>query len=526
MTILHEFKVLYFFIFFGISAALAIADPHKSSSQISNHDLGLTLLTSSEKNILGSDSIFVDKSPLIMIEKVNKVCRTFNLKNKRLNGSVFVFGDESIDQKNKSEAFYAIVQEFKDPNGIVIDLGSKNGLTTVLFSAYFYHVIALDPNKKLLDDLERKLTELKRQNVSICNRKLSDINELEKPSNNRSNESHHFVQQITFKQFIFDYVYCHENLNDHIPTLIKCDIEEEENVIEDLFHFAYNNKCPIYISFHLSNWKSKKIKDFQYLFEYFDLDNVSNDICKYIADHPDHFFLFKPKKDAGILIKKNIPAIIIGYNQLTFIKNMVKQIEKYTSDIIIIDNNSSYLPLLEWYEKEYKYTLLRQPQNFGHKVYERDSIQKLAGDVYILTDPDLLFNPDLPDNFIQELIEVSDYFQSKKVGFALLIDSDEIREDVCFRQFTIKQWESQFWVNQLNYSLKPELKLFSADIDTTFCLINKKFQNFPIRIAGRYTCVHIPWLKGFQHLLGDGEYDSYLQNNVSTSWFKLKTNDN
>ena len=202
---------------------------------------------------------------------------------------------------------------------------------------------------------------------------------------------------------------------------------------------------------------------------------------------------------------------------------MVAQLEKYTSDIIVIDNQSTYPPLLEWYEKEFKFTLLKQNKNFGHLVYKHGPIQNLVGDLYILTDPDLLFNPSLPDNFIEELINISNYFQSNKVGFALFIDSDEIRDDVFYHGLTIKSWESQFWVNKLSYSIKPELELFHADIDTTFCLINRRLRNYPVRVAGQYTCIHIPWLKGFQNSLIEGEYESYLQNNISTSWFRVSS---
>ena len=231
-------------------------------------------------------------------------------------------------------------------------------------------------------------------NVSICDRPILDRTKdvIFGPGGDVLNESASFVKEIsdsekdykiksiTFKQLIHDYVYLNDALCSCKIAFIKCDIKGgEENILEDVLHFAYNNSCKVYISFHLDMWKSKKITDFLYLFKYFDTNSPVKNICEYISNIPSTSILFEPKnKNAGVLIKKNIPAVIIGYNQLSFIRNMVKQLEKYTSDIIVIDNKSTYQPLLDYYQKEFQYTLLNQKENYGYKVYTRDAIQKLV----------------------------------------------------------------------------------------------------------------------------------------------------
>ena len=48
-------------------------------------------------------------------------------------------------------------------------------------------------------------------------------------------------------------------------------------------------------------------------------------------------------------------VVIISYNQYTYVSKMVKQLEKYTNDIVIIDNKSSFPLLLDYYENDYKY---------------------------------------------------------------------------------------------------------------------------------------------------------------------------
>jgi hypothetical protein len=304
--------------------------------------------------------------------------------------------------------------------------------------------------------------------------------------------------------------------------LIKCDIDgDEEEILEDILHFAYYNDCPAYISFHLDSWNDKKITRFDKLFKFFTTNCSEENVSEHIGKNPFTSILFLPKENFGILVKENLPSVIIGYNQVTYIRNMVKQLEKYTSDIIVIDNNSNYQPLINYYENEFKYTLLKMEKNYGHLVYHRDQVQKMVGDLYVLTDPDLQFNPKLPEQFIHNLISISNYYQASRVGFALLIDADDIRTDVRLGNYSIQSWEHQFWKNRIIYYPNLTMELYSAPIDTTFCLINRRGRpDLSIRVAGDYTCKHLPWHVNFQSQFEPGEYESYLRNNTSTNWLK------
>jgi hypothetical protein len=273
------------------------------------------------------------------------------------------------------------------------------------------------------------------------------------------------------------------------------------------------------MSFHLDWWKSKKITDFEYLFKYFKTNCPETNVLEYLSRNPFASLLFEPI-EAGVLAKKNMTALIVGYNQYTFIKTMVKQLEKYTSDIIVVDNASTYQPLLDYYDLDFKYTLLKKRANYGVYVCNDSYVQKLVGDLYLITDPDLKFNPNLPDNFIQELIGISDHFQVNRVGFALNITEDDIRTDIALGGLSVQAWESVFWKDRLMYPPNPNLELYRADLDTTFCLVNRRYNGFPIRVAGDFTCLHLPWHKNFQHQLLPGEYEIYLVNNRSTNWYK------
>jgi FkbM family methyltransferase len=429
---------------------------------------------------------------------------------------------------------FEVFDRFKNNQGIAIDIGAWIGTTSIWLANNFHHVVAIEADQASLFCLERNLQASGCSNVSICKKPISDTTEqvvfgprgtpndstsyIKKQSDNIAD---YLVKTSTFKQMLYDYVYSNTDLSSHKITFIKCNIAGgEENILEDVLHFAYNNECPVYMSFHTGAWSNKKINDFEYLFKYFDTNCPVENVREYITNHPSASLIFIPKKNAGLLIKKNLTAAIIGYNQPTYIKNMVKQLEKYTSDIVIIDNNSDSQSLLNYYNTDFKYTLLRMTRNHGYGVYLLGCLRQLFGDIYCLTDPDLQFNPNLPDSFLHDLIGISNHFQAKQVGFALLIDADDIRTDITYAGHSIKQWESQFWENKLYYRPKPKTEMYLAPIDTTFALINHRFNRLQIRVAGNYTCMHIPWHTNFRNNFEEGEYENFLKNNTSSTWFK------
>lgn len=432
------------------------------------------------------------------------------------------------------EETFEVFDQVKNKEAIAIDLGAWIGTTAIWLSKNFNTVVAVEPDVKSLECMRRNLEASECPNVLICEKPISQfkknmnnasrdevLNESILHVNDESNsEIENRIPSITFKQLIYDYIYADDRINARHISFIKCDIEGgEEEILEDVLHFAYNNNCAVYLSFHLDWWQNHSLSEYEYLFSYFKTNCPSENLSEYLQSNPFASILFEPHRDGRILVKKNMPVFVIGYNQLTYIRNMVRQLERYTTDINVIDNNSDFQPLLDYYENEFKYTLLKQKVNYGHKVFEYEFIQKLTGDLYILTDPDLQFNPNLPDDFIDQLVAISNYFKMHKTGFALLIDADDIRTDVIYKGCTIKDWERRFWAYRLNYPPNPSMEIFYADIDTTFCLINRRIGPSSIRVAGDFTCMHIPWHLNFEQMLESGEYENYMKNNNSTSWW-------
>jgi hypothetical protein len=369
--------------------------------------------------------------------------------------------------------------------------------------------------KKIFIDLsyEKNVTEYKEKYKKIIT--LSPIN----AQHNITSISQKIVQikknkdEITLKELLFNNVY---KLGETISN-IYCNMEgDEASILEDLFHHVFINKIKLLLKINFD------LHTFKYLLSYFNYDKNTLNIGNYV--------LFEPKNVVNLqLVKKNMTILIIGYNQYTYISSMVSQLKKYTNDIVVIDNNSTYEPLLNYYKDEYNYSLLRMDKNYGHKVYEEKLLSGIFGNIYIITDPDLEFNKKIPNNFIENLVKISNNYKAGRVGFAIEISSPEIRSELTYAGMPLKLWESRFWQMRIKDNI---YELYNAPIDTTFCLINTIYNHLglSIRVAGNYTCKHLPWYINFHEKLLDDEYTKYLENNISTNFwedkFKLTRKDN
>ena len=221
-----------------------------------------------------------------------------------------------------------------------------------------------------------------------------------------------------------------------------------------------------------------------------------------------------------------IPILIICYNNYKFIKNIVNQIEKLiiSPNIVIIDNKSSCKYTIDYIDEiEKKYNIIRCPNNKGHNVFNEAFIFNELPDRFIITDPDLQFNEKTPKNFIDIMIQISDEYNSARVGFALDISDSEKMFKYNWYDFgydnnisTIWEHEKQYWVNKI---LNDKYDMYFSDIDTTFCLINKKYFGKHSRIAGDFTMRHLPW---YIDIDGISRLDRYFMYNNCSNVSNIK----
>jgi len=194
----------------------------------------------------------------------------------------------------------------------------------------------------------------------------------------------------------------------------------------------------------------------------------------------------------------NIPPIlIICYNNHKYVENMIKQITRinaaYTQLITIINNNSDNSETIQFLQNT-KIAIINNNENNGPWIVPwcNKHIYDILPDKFILTDPDLEFDKNMPTDFIEIMVSLSEKYQCRKLGFALKIsDFNEMYNGIYTDNKTIYEHESSFWLNKIE---DDEYELYHATIDTTFHIFNKRVAyNNDIRIAGDFTVKHLPW---------------------------------
>lgn len=201
----------------------------------------------------------------------------------------------------------------------------------------------------------------------------------------------------------------------------------------------------------------------------------------------------------------DIPIILNNFNRLSTTKKLADDLSKlgYTN-IHILDNNSTYSPLLDWYEHcPYKVELLGK--NYGQlAVYNSDYINKFTGWV-AYSDSDIELNPNTPRGFVEKMQDTAENYNAPKVGLALRIDDLPTTRYGLY----VKSEEQKFWL----YSV--EHQIYKAWVDTTFSIIRvgQPFTYEALRVGGDFTAKHIPWYLNYDNLSEEEKY--YIEHSDS-----------
>ncbi len=230
--------------------------------------------------------------------------------------------------------------------------------------------------------------------------------------------------------------------------------------------------------------------------------------------------------------QERIPVFIVSYNNAKYVLNTVRQLVSYGIKPIIIDNASTdenSLKILHAIEASQEAQVLFSDVNFGHLVGFLNPIYKVMPELFAYTDPDLQFHPNLPENFLEVLAELTQRYRVYKAGFALALLEEEMI-DMTIEKFrgvpqiypfemSVREWESQYWRMRLEH---PSLEVYQARHDTTFAVYRKSnlidFYD-GVRVAGDFSAIHLPWYPALD-IMSDEERREYLKGNRSSSWLK------
>lgn len=223
-------------------------------------------------------------------------------------------------------------------------------------------------------------------------------------------------------------------------------------------------------------------------------------------------FIFKTKITNGF----DIPVIINNRNRLTFLKKLIESLEdKGYRNIFIIDNDSDYQPLLDYYEN-CAYEVFRLDQNVGYlALWKTNLYKRFIKDYYVYTDSDVVPTENCPIDFLHQFFQVMESDKGlMKIGLSLNID--DLPNSFSMKQQVI-DWECQYWQNE-----SDDNKFYIANVDTTFALYRPFMKGGASRLKmyrskNPFSAYHMPWYNDSENLSDEEKF--YIRSaKTSTHW--------
>jgi hypothetical protein len=187
----------------------------------------------------------------------------------------------------------------------------------------------------------------------------------------------------------------------------------------------------------------------------------------------------------------DIPVFIVNKNWLTPMRKLIDWlIVNGTKRIVILDNGSTYPPLLDYYRSLPAEVELRpgDPNDWQYRFWNK-KIYEEFDTPYVMTDPDVFPADCCPGDLIMRLWGVlQQRRQYGKVGPGLRIDN---LPDAHPAKASIVAGQSHYWKSPLGGGY------FSAAIDTTFAIYGERSSwvdhSHGIRMDFPYVFEHYPW---------------------------------
>ena len=232
-----------------------------------------------------------------------------------------------------------------------------------------------------------------------------------------------------------------------------------------------------------------------------------------------YFYLLEWLYPSKIKDPKQIPIIINNFNRLSYLTQMIESLEERGYfNIYIIDNASTYPPLLAYYDT-CKYTVFRLKKNVGYLALWKSSVfKKFRNDYYVYSDADVVPVKECPEDFMHLFLDsLKKRPFARKVGFSLRIDN---LPDHFVNKQEVINWEKKYFTKPISDNL------FRAPLDTTFALYRPRVKGgsnayIPMyRTAFPYQAEHLPWYVDSTRLSDEDQY--YISTaRTSTMWTQV-----
>jgi len=206
---------------------------------------------------------------------------------------------------------------------------------------------------------------------------------------------------------------------------------------------------------------------------------------------------------------RNTPVFVVNRDLLTWPKALVEQLRLWgMSNITIVDNASTYEPLLEWYASG-EVEVIRLDENLGPRAVWLSGLHETADDLYVVTDSDISLAELGPESLELLLKGLVQYPLIRKAGLGLRPPKFHLAdgEDLTAQDRRIVELEGAW------RSAALDEEFYSAPVDTTFALYSRSRDHIEfyraIRTRAPYEAVHLPWTDAIKEI--ESEYRYYAE---------------
>lgn len=193
--------------------------------------------------------------------------------------------------------------------------------------------------------------------------------------------------------------------------------------------------------------------------------------------------------------QQEVPVYINNRNRVSTTKELVEWLlHSGTQKITILDNDSSYAPLLDYYEKlPAEVEVVRLKSNLGPTAFWKLGLHKTENKPYVMTDSDMVPDKQCPRDLIGQLNEtLCSRPESIKVGPGLRIDDiPDVEASEKLNGLNMEE-QKRHWERRYGHNA------FFAYVDTTFALYSARcpwLGQMPrnLRMDFPYLFRHMPW---------------------------------
>ena len=202
----------------------------------------------------------------------------------------------------------------------------------------------------------------------------------------------------------------------------------------------------------------------------------------------------------------SVPIFINARDRIGVMRRLIDWlIDAGYRNLIVLDNNSTYPPLFDYYQRlraDDRIRVLELKRNLGFKALWRSGVldELDIRTPYVYTDPDVVPIDRCPKDVVGRLLTIlrSNKF-IRKVGLGLVYDDLTIADGKKYADFERGYYEGS----------KVGDDLYYAQVDTTFALyqnVRHYSLRFSLRTTGALMLKHLPWYFDYNRLPPDEQY--------------------